>query len=1018
MLRTLAVLACLLALAPSGRAQIDLPDRPVRPQGSGAPVELPPVQRGDLARKARGELPQVGGAGALPELPAEARAADPPLTPAPPAIASAPDGALATAARFIFDEVRKARSVDERIVLQAVSSLSSLGGEGRAAARAALADDHPPTLLVAARVLLASGEETDAEQVLARLRGRVPNAACGPLLDALVEVDPVRAPPAFLAELLSHPQGAVRAAAQRHLAQIPPSALVEALPPVLEARLSDARLRAVVLLAGCSDPRALELLATRLADPSADVARRVVEAFAISSDERVPAELLRRAFDGRWILRGNAYALLALVEREDLRFEALLGPQHVDALIGGLSSSDAFVSAVSAAALAGVGYRSQGAQADSWLDREVPERLVVAVSGREFHNDFSALQPAALRRLALLSGESLGTDGPRWVDWWVAKGPNFHARRAALPIAAEEAGSLRVDLLSSVEGELSFRLLGAAEDAGAGIPAIPRTLFLTAAQGAELLEVLRREGILGPERLPGARGSGARGARTLEIAVRGRSKVFCFAEGAGEPWFQRAVATVQALAQRNRWQLYPMPGAEVGAREAFLREGEWWDGPRSDLERDLRLKERLLAALPARPPSQRDEGVRELERIGAGEGRLVPADLEPLLALLREERFQGPRATALVTLALRAGREDGQVAVPPTAGARIIDTLFESFGPAGADELARVLEALGPQGVRAAAADGRPLLRAVSASLLARQGGEQDVALLIELLGDPDPEVELAAVRAVGTGRVEAARTEVLVRARVAQGALRAAALEATGELGGENALDVLLIGVSEPDLAIALGAARGLAALADPSTAALFVTLLARSGDDPLVAPARSGLLALGERAWPDLLRAVNTPGSRARREAALLLSMQGVPQAAPALMRALDAAPQDARVAAELAVLTGVDLREQADPPGAWWSWWTGVVHDDALAWFLAALEREGLPPPPPSAFASSGTAEGAAFLASLLELAPPHLSERARRELGRLLGRDLGPPPSAEPQFEAWVAALQAEVGARTW
>jgi hypothetical protein len=369
-------------------------------------------------------------------------------------------------------------------------------------------------------------------------------------------------------------------------------------------------------------------------------------------------------------------------------------------------------------------------------------------------------------------------------------------------------------------------------------------------------------------------------------------------------------------------------------------------------------------------------------------------------------------------LTLAAARTEPGGPLPPAAGARIVAALHDGFGLTAADELTRTLEAQGREAVRAAAHDERSLLRVVAAGALARGAEPQDVELLRGLLDDPVPQVELAAVRAVGTGPVEELRTEVLVRARVAEGELRAAALEATGRLGGENALDALVIGLSENDLTIAVGAARGLAELADPSTASLLVSLLGRSGDDPLIAPARAGLLALGERAWPDLLRAVNTPGSRARREAALLLSVQGVPQAAPALMRALDADPQDERVAAELCVLTCVDLRGEPDPPAAWWSWWSAVVHDDGLAWLLAGLEREGLPTPGPEAVRGAGSAEGAAFLASVLALAPPHVAERARRELGRLLDRELGELPPPGLQLDALVDALQAEIGARPW
>ena len=122
------------------------------------------------------------------------------------------------------------------------------------------------------------------------------------------------------------------------------------------------------------------------------------------------------------------------------------------------------------------------------------------------------------------------------------------------------------------------------------------------------------------------------------------------------------------------------------------------------------------------------------------------------------------------------------------------------------------------------------------------------------------------------------------------------------------------------------------------------------------------------------------------------MILSYQGVPQAASSLISILTEDPEDAEVAAELAVLTAIDQRGQPDPAGAWWQWWDLVVHDDSVAWLCAGLEREGVPSPVPDALRGRGTREGARFLVSILagefHMSAP-LAERARRELERLLG-----------------------------
>jgi HEAT repeat protein len=996
-------------------AQIDLPDKPVRPPEVTPAVTVPPPPRGNLAERVTGAKAEKEALEPKVDLPAEALPA--PATVLPTAAAAG--GALEAAASFIYAEVARPRA-DPSVVEQAVHSLLNLGEPGLRASRAAIDSNRATTIDVAARVLLSSGGAADAELVLMRMRGRLPAEACGPLVRALAEVDPVRAPPKLFVELLGHAQAPVRAAAGRELASLPPTALAEVLPQAFALRVTDARLRAVALAGGCTDARALDLLVGALGDPSAEVGRKAVEVLAAREDERLESLLLRSAFDGRWLLRENAFALLALIAREDLAVKALLGPEHVDSLLGGLRSADIFVSGTSAAALAGVGFRSPAGPGTAWLDKEVPAQLVHTLSGVEFHNDISALQPAALRRLSLISGQGLGTDGRRWVEWWAGARESFSALRAVLSASPDEAAGMRLDYLASSAAPSAFRLLGQAERAAAGAPPVERSLILSDDQAAEYFELLRREQVLEAARLPGTRGTSdtpSRGTRTLEVALGGRSKVFRFRGDASEPWFERLMEGARALYERNRWQLYLEPGVETSSRDAFQREGAWWQSEHTAAERDGRLKERILVALRVRPVSEREEGLSELKRIASRSDCLAQADFEVLRGMLREERFFSDRSRTLTELCLAAAGRDEQGHVLQGQGTLLIGDLEENFGSAAAGEIERVLLACDPDAVRAAALDPRALLRAIAAGALGRAPDTEGNALLMALLDDDDPRVEAAAVLALGLARVEAARTEILIRARIGETDVRCAALIGIGHLGGAGALDVLTIALGERDAPqICEAAARGLAALADPSTASLLVTLLGSADDEGLVTHARMGLLALGSDAWPDLLRAVRTPGHHARREAALLLSRQAVPEALPALIQVLADAPDDGRVAAELAVLSSIDMRAEADPAVAWWTWWSEVVHDDPLAWFLGALARAGREVPTPESLSVPGNASGALFLVSVMADAPPHQQERARRELARLLARDVEPAPIAGAARDAWLAKLNDEVALR--
>jgi len=1065
-----AILA-LLALAPLAQGQLVLPDRPrserateeaPRPRRKSRAPDLPELPRGDLAEAITGLAPDgtpkpessidLPSGLAQPATAHQPAAPAPVETPVPTAPRSAPgppsSAGSSPAAEFVVAELRRVRDPASRLVAQGAQSLLAMGEPGLAAARGALAEPAAPMIVLGARVLLTGGRADDAELVLRRVRGRLPTAACAPLVDTIARVDPVRGSPKLMAELLAHPQAAVRAAAFRNLDSQRSAALVESLRLPLDSELTDARLRAVQLLEGLRDPAAVDLLLEHLADPSAQVAARAMSALADSEDERVVPALLERAFSLQWVLREGAFALLALIEREDRRLEPILNEGHAERLLQGLASSNPFVAGTCAAALAGIGFRSSSPDDTAWLDREVPHRLVRTVSGEDFSNDHSALQGVAIRRLALLTGQTIGGSGPRWIEWWTGAAPGFRARRAVIPARAEDAGKLRLSVTASVEGAEAFELVGPElADASQSPPATGvERLYLSGNQAADLFEVLRREGVFGGDRLPGARGGDIGAGRSIEVSIGPHVKGFRFAGAVAEDWFERVAVAAFALRERNRWQRYPDPGRHPTQLDLWRSEASWWDSPANERERELRLKESVLRWLRGRPAGERDPAVAELASLAREHGALEIGDFPRLLDLMAQERFLGPRARALVQIARICAGSGGPEVRPELLG-RLALAMASTFGGQAAPEIGQVLHEAGPEAARAAAAAEEPLLRAVAAAMLARGLGEpgeggaapgdgdapsdsdgaegevaaerasENLALLMGLLRDKDPEVEKAAVLALGENRVEAARTELLVRARIASAEVRAAALLAIGKLGGEGVFDALLTGLVQRDQPqVVEAAARGLAFLRDPSTAPLLISLIAKGGADPAGGPAREGLLVLGEAAWPDLLRVVHSPAHRARREAMLILSRQGVPQVASPMISLFTENPSDAALASELCVLTCTDLRGAPDPAAAWWSWWEGVVHDDSLAWLRAALERAGAKAPAPEALAGEGTREGALFLIEVMGRGEPYLVERARRELSRLLGAEVGAPPAPGAERTAWLGGLRKKVDER--
>ncbi|MFN0007705.1 MAG: HEAT repeat domain-containing protein [Planctomycetota bacterium] len=963
--------------------------------------------------------------------------------PAAPAHGAGASPPAAGPADFIYAELARQKRVDEALSSQAVESLLGLGEDGIAAARRNLAADHAAVLLTSARVLMRSGRPEDADLVSQRMLGRLPVSAGVPLLDLLVRADPVRASPKFLADLLSHPHVGVRIEAQKRLFEHLGSPAVaedpadpfRVLEPVLAAKSADTRQRAVELLARVDDPRVTDMLLSRIADPSANVIAAVADALAGRADADIDMRLLGVAFRERWVLRTGACAVLALVEREDRELRPILGDSNVEPLLAGLQSGDPFISGACAVGLAGIGFRSRDTAVTPWLDQSVVDRLVATVSGKTFHSDLAALMPGALRRLELLTGQSFGSDGPRWVEWWIQSRERFFALRAWLEVRPEDLGRISVRYIEGGTRSREFTLLGPEHESSVdrvgilGHAAVEETVRLDPAQARDLVLALESEGLFGPEKMPGLRGSRGTSERTLQIQVGGRGKGFSFGSGASEPWFERAAALAIDLLDRNRWQRFPDPSRHLSPHDLWLEQSAWWSEPHTESERALRMKSLVLAALPSRPDAGRDEGVAELERAYERADCAEPADFQTLKALLGSEPYWSDRSRRLLDLCLRSARASGAVGeegtpaqpgrgdreVPAENGRVLVDLMDERFPSAPAEELARIFSACGPAFAQTMASDRRVPIRIASARALLGQAEAtpEKLTILMRLLGDPVSSVEVAAIEALGLHRVDSARTELIVRARLGVPEVRATALRAIGRIGGELVLDALSLAAEDPDPAIRLAAAEGLASLADPDSASLLIEMLGEGVGTPTVEKARAGLEALGPSAHDALLRVVASPTHAGRREAVLILARQGVPESASVLISMLSTSPRDAHLASELCVLTGTDLRAERDPPSAWWSWWDGVVHDDATAWFLAALARAGADPPKKADLEGAGTRAGRLAMLEVLGRREPHLVERARRELTRMLGRDLGQLPSRGASRDAWIAGLRDSI-----
>ena len=977
--------------------------------------------------------------------------------PAVEPIVTPPETALepATMAAQLIGSLVEMEPFDERASRIAAAQLIALGEDGLRAARAALTLDEAGALITAARVLATSPAPADAELLAERVDGTLPRQAVVPLVAALRATRPPFLDDDALVSLLDHGQVSVRSAIERELRgqlealdaleqeEGPEVAADERrrfaakLVAALESERADARIRALELLTESGAAPARDALLRCLDDSSPRVARAAVAELADLPVDEVADVLIERAFATDFLYRDQAYALLALCELESNNGRSLLAFEHVDLLLTNLRGSDPLAKGAAAVALAGIGFQGTSADETGWLDLEVPHALVAALSGREFHQDLGSVSDLARRRMVLLSGEDFGSDGPAWMAWWTEAARGFRSRRAALAVSEEQAERLEVRLEGALGEASKVSVVG--PQVAHRIDADER--YRIDSKGArELFRTFDELGLFGVERLPGRYGAGGM-LRALELEVDGQVKRFAYLGETPPEWFLRAEDAVRAAVDAHRWQRFlPVAGESDAERATWDEESAWWAAQHTEHERDRRLFELVLTHMAEVSGAERERFVAELERL-AERGDVVRTDDFPLLVEAVEREFLwNERAETLTRLALAAALggapPDASETVQPeptTASdeasvatelddrrldrvRELFERVYDAFRDTARDGLRLVLDGAGPRLARELAFDVRAPLRALAPATLVSSADPEDEGIVRLLLEDASPAVEQAALEAIREARRGEFLGDVLVRARHGEGPVRAAALLAAGEIGGEAAMDEMIAALASGDEQVQRAAVLGLGALGDPEAAPILVSIVSRGPESPLEASAIDGLERMGARAWPDLVRLATTPEARGRRAACLCLARQGVARALHPMIELLTFEPDDEELARELALLTLVDFRDALDPASRWWDWAESAASDDALAWLRAAQERNGIVPTPWGSLEGEGTRAGAYSLWRSLASGDELLEERARRELALVLGADLPALPPRGAERDAWRNELLETIEAR--
>lgn len=929
-------------------------------------------------------------------------------------------------ARFLYEQLLEAPRVGDPAVAEAADRLARLGDDGIEVARFALRQDTDVLAYAGSRALILAGTASDGDDVVRLLQGKMPGLSAPLTLEFLVANDPVRGNAELLAKLLRHDSGPLRRTAKRELRPRLEDKDAGLLGPALTDRRSDVRRAATELLAGLEGPEVNRLLVDQVSDRSSGVSAIAIRALRGRQGEDIDFELLRRSMERGEILRREGMLLIAITEREDRQARAILGPQHTAPLVRGLQSPLPLVQASCAVALAGIGFRSPRSEATRWLDVSVPSVLVGVAAGFTFFDGFEVVREPALRRLRRITGVSHGSNGPAWARWWNDSKIGFRASRSVIEVSAEDEQRIVVsvsDLGAGTRYILAGRALASDPewmvlDAGEepGYPALVRqgeVSFLTASQSTELCALLREEGVFSAELLPGPRGAIGTEGRQLRVSTARGAKSFRFGSGRTSPWFDRTLVRLEGLREQNIWQQFPVTGEHADAPSLFLAEVDWWSAPHEPAERTARLKSLLVRHLLSVPPNEREEGLAELVRITAAGDILEAEDIPLLLDLLVDEPRFNNRSRSLVDL-LQTAAASSASELTGEVTEQVITTLHDRFGPSALPAIKRLLAEQGREAVLVAAVDRRGLLRIAAAGALGNGDEEQDLDLLIGLLGDRDPDVQVAAILALGARKAERAQGQVLALTDSERPSIRTAALRAIGRIGGPGAIDALVRGITSPDERYHLPAAEGLATIGDAEAAPLLVSLLRGSSRPSIRDQARIGLVELGPLASDELFSAMRSPDASLRREAALLLARQLEPRAVSVLARALAEDPEDLRAGEELVILTCVDYRSDGLPAESWFQWWDEVDRRDPFSWFLAALERRNIGSPPRAEFDLGGTREARLFLLSLIaELPDRLLAERARRELEKLHGAVLEPLPAGQTALASWVTATRALV-----
>lgn len=700
----------------------------------------------------------------------------------------------------------------------------------------------------------------------------------------------------------------------------------------------DLRLRGVDLLERMGGEAAVARLVALLAkDPALAAAScRALIGVGAPAITALQARVAAPAVD-----RSFAYAAFALAQIGDATGSAALPESLRGPLTKRLGAPEALTRALVAVPLADLVYAgTQGASdeveaASAELDRELVDALLLVVAPAQFVPNIDMLRAPAEQRLRRHTGRvAAAGDVLSWAEWWGANRSTFLGVRAQLQVTDQSAGGAVVTLRQQ---ERVVRILGE-HMAGRAVDPDAVEVLLPVAEMAAFVRALMTDGFGDPATM--AVESGLPLVRSLDVRVAGGRSSVAVTERA-HPAFDRMVAAMDDVIDAELWQLYRVVADEPD-RGAFWREERaWLEAHADELARGRRFVDRVVRGWQGWSDSLRARAIGAIAENPRRKELLTEAQGGAMLAALRDVPELGPFDLQLLEVAAgvpgdRVWRECVELAIAADGGGR--------------DAVRGVFQVLGPDAVISALGDERSLVRRAAVDEVVSARDLRAAPQLITMLGDPEFEVQRAAVFACGhLGITSASRPLVdLIVAEGTDAQLRREGLRALGKVGGPLAFPVLQKAMQAPARPDKEAAMRGLGELRDPRAAQLLAEFAVVGYGKPFGEMATFNLQRLGGvLVTPALRKQIPlVQDERVRADLVLLLGLYQDRDNVPELMDLLRQTRYAAEAAPRLECATGVDLEGAPDRITAIEAWWREHKNEAQWQWLLDALGAAGVP------------------------------------------------------------------------